>query len=338
MPQLSQTTSASSRPMEVLDPSPVDETPPPFPSHADDMNSEIVNPEDLIPAKNPSYFPPTSDGPDSITTGPSRSTTNTLGSRSNVPHILLALQKYSTFPPAVYLIGHYANTALIPLFSLSTATAERSLLLTRPYYQSFPLEPLLIFVPVITHVASGLSLRIYRRFQAAKRYGAETHAERKQITKTLWPKLSLTSLLGYMLYPMLVAHVLVNRITPLKVHGDSSSVGLRFFSHGVKRHPWLSNIGYTFLVSVASWHFVGGAAKYLRLTREYVTEGGDYGARKRTVRDRVINGLSAVVATMWALGGLGVIGRGVGSPAASAWEMKQWDEVYRAVPVVGGMM
>jgi len=324
--------------MEVLDPSPVDETPPSFPSHEDDMDSEIVNPEDLSSAKHPSYFPPTSDGPDSIGTAPTRGTTNTLGSHSNIPQILLAIQKYSTIPPTLYLIGHYTNTALIPLFSFSTATAERSLLLTRPYYQSFPLEPLLIFIPVITHVASGLSLRIYRRFQAAKRYGAETHAERQKISKALWPKMSLTSLLGYVMYPMLAAHVLVNRITPLKVHGDSSSVGLRFFSHGMQRHPWLSNLGYTLMVSVASWHFVGGAAKYLRLTREYVTEGGDYGERKRTTRDRAITGLSAVVATLWALGGLGVIGRGIGAPAPNAWELKQWNDVYKAVPLVGSMM
>lgn len=137
---------------------------------------------------------------------------------------------------------------------------------------------------------------------------------------------------------MFVAHVLVNRITPLKVHGDSSSVGLRFFSYGVKRHRWLANIGYAFMVSVASWHFVTGAAKYLRLTREYVTEGGDYGARKRTMRDRMVNAVAATVAALWTLGGLGVIGRGVGAPLPSAWEVKQWDEVYRAVPVVGGMM
>lgn len=318
--------------MEQLDPSPVDETPPvPYSSSLND--DSVVNPEDLSTKEHPSYFPPASSA--------SRSTTNTVGSssiHSRIPKILLALQKYSTLPPALYLIGHYTNTALIPLTTLSTATAEKSLLLTRPYYQSFPFEPLLIFVPVITHVVSGVSLRLYRRFQAAKRYGAETHSDRVKISKSLWPKLSLTSALGYALYPMFVAHVFMNRVLPLKVHGDSSSVGLRFFSHGVRRHPWLANIGYTIMVSVASWHFVGGAAKYLKLTRDYVTEGGDYGVRQKRWRDRAVTAVAAAMATVWAIGGLGVVGRGVGAAAGSAWEVKQWDEIYRAVPLIGHMM
>ena len=328
MPQLEHIQSISSQPMEQLDPSPVDEEAPTiWPSDIDIKSDNVVNPEDLSEKQHPSYFPP------------SRSTTNSLGvSSSRIPIILLALQKYSTIPPALYLIGHYTNTALIPLLTLSTQSAEKSLLLTRPYYQSFPLEQVLIFAPIVTHVLSGLSLRVYRRFQAAKRYGAETHAQRQKMSKALWPKLSLTSGLGYALYPMMAAHIIVNRITPLKVHGDSSSVGLRFFSYGVKRHPWLASLGYTVMVSVASWHFVGGAAKYLRLTREYVTEGGDFGAQKRAWRDRAVNAVSALIATIWVLGGVGVVGRGIGAAPPSAWEMKQWDQVYNAIPVVGQMM
>lgn len=326
MPQLQHVPSGS---LEQLDPSPVDEEPPTIWNSGSDIKEEnVVNPEDLSEKHHPSYFPPGS-----------RSTTNSVGvTSSRIPATLLALQKYSTIPPALYLIGHYANTAVIPLFTFSTETAEKSLLLTRPYYQSFPLEPLLIFAPIVTHVLSGLSLRIYRRFQAAKRYGAETHAQRQQITKALWPKLSLTSALGYALYPMMAAHIIVNRITPLKVHGDSSSVGLRFFSHGMKRHPWLASLGYTVMVSVASWHFVGGAAKYLRLTREYVTEGGDYGAQKRRWRERAVNAVSALVAAVWVMGGVGVVGRGIGAAPGSAWEVKQWDQVYKAIPLVGSMM
>ena len=94
---------------------------------------------------------------------------------------------------------HYTNTALIPLFTQSLQTSDNLLLLTRPYYQSFPLEPLLIFAPIATHILSGLTLRLYRRRQIALRHGAETHIERQSIK---WPKLSLTSALGYALYPM----------------------------------------------------------------------------------------------------------------------------------------
>lgn len=328
MARLAHEPSISAQPMEQLEPSPVDETPPVL-DDSDIKNENVVNPDELSKEEHPSYFPPADR----------KSTTSTLGSQSSrIPAILLGLQKYSTFPPALYLIGHYTNTALIPLFTWSTAFAEKSLLLTRPYYQSFPLEQLLIFAPVVTHVFSGLSLRLYRRFQAAKRYGAETHAERKQITKALWPKLTLTSTLGYALYPMMIGHVFMNRILPLKIHGDSSSVGLRYFSYGLKRHPILASTGYAMMVFVASFHFVGGAAKYLKLTREYVTEGGDYGMRRRQMRTRVVNGISALMGAVWAIGGLGVIGRGIGAAPGSAWEIKQWDQIYKAVPIIGSMM
>lgn len=291
---------------------------------------------DPSPVESPSYTPnPEKDATDDTYFPPPRhtSTSTTLGlSSSSITNTLLALQKYSTVPPAVYLIMHYTNTAVIPLFTQNIYSAEKSLLLTRPYYQSFPLEPLLIFAPVATHVLSGLTLRIYRRRQNAKRHGAESHSDRKKIP---WPKLTLTSALGYMLYPMLASHVIVNRITPLKVEGGSSGVGFRYFAHGIAKHPILANIGYAFMVSVASWHFVGGAAKYLKLTREYVTEGGEDGNRDRKRRSMAVNALSGIIALGWMLGGLGVIGR---AGAGAGWEAKAWDEIYSKVPIVGKWM
>src|SRR6185437_4340079 len=122
--------------------------------------------------------------------------------------------------------------------------------------------------PVVTHVLSGVALRIYHRRQDARRHGAESHAERRSIP---WPKVSRTSALGFALYPMFVAHVLVNRVLPFKVLGGSSRVGLRYFAHGMTTHPWLLNAAYAVMLSVASWHFVGGAAKWLRWSPEFVT-------------------------------------------------------------------
>lgn len=263
------------------------------------------------------------------------SSTNFLGlTPSRTVHLLSSIQKYATIGPSIYLTLHYTNTALIPLVSQSLRKSDDLLLLTRPYYQSFPLEPLLIFAPVVAHVASGIALRVYRRRQIAKRHGAETHRERATIP---WPKLSLTSALGYALYPMFVAHVLVNRITPQKVDGGSSGVGLRYFAYGVAKHPLLANAGYAAMLAVASWHFVGGAAKYLRLSREYVIDGGDYGARKRRRRGWIVNAVAAVVAGAWIAGGLGVVGRAKDG-GWQAWETANWDQIYKAVPVVGKWM
>ena len=264
---------------------------------------------------------------------PTSSSTNFLGlTPARTIHLLASFQKYSVIPPSIYLTMHYTNTALIPLFTQSIAESEKQLLLTRPYYQSFPLEPLLIFAPVVTHVISGIALRLYRRRQNAKRHGAFNHNDRKRIP---WPKVSLTSALGFALYPMFVAHVLVNRVTPLKVEGGSSGVGFRYFAHGMAKHPILANAAYAAMFCVASWHFVTGVSKYLKLSREYITDGGDFGRVKKRRRDWMINGVAAVVAGVWIAGGLGVIGRGGSS---QGWEAKNWDRIYQAVPVVGHWM
>ncbi|KIX02659.1 uncharacterized protein Z518_08601 [Rhinocladiella mackenziei CBS 650.93] len=264
--------------------------------------------------------------------GPSSSSTNFLGlTPSTTQYILSSLQRYSTLPPTLYFAMHYTNTALIPLATRNVAEADKYLLLTRPYYQTFPLEGLVIFAPILTHVVSGIALRIYRRRLAARRHGAETHAQRKEMP---WPKVSAISALGFALYPMFVAHVLTMRIIPKKVEGNSAGVGLRYFAHGIAHTPVIANAGYAVFVSIASWHFVTGAAKFLRVSREYITEPGQTGAVKRKWRARMINALAATVAAVWVAGGLGVVGRagkGVG------WEASSWDKIYKTVPLLGKM-
>ena len=150
-----------------------------------------------------------------------------------------------------------------------------------------------------------------------------------------WPKLSLTSLSGYILYPLAAAHVFVNRILPLKVDGDSSGVGLRYFSHGFQRHPLILGAGYVGLLGIASFHFVTGAGKFLKLGPEYVVRGGEDGRRERVMRGWVINGVAGLMWVVWVAGGLGVVGRGVGGVSASAWEAKGWDNLLGRVPLIG---
>jgi succinate dehydrogenase/fumarate reductase cytochrome b subunit len=303
--------------MQELDPSPVEETP----SYDADL-------EKSLDPSNP-YFPPSQSS--------RSSTASTLGlssSQFTLPRILHTLQKYSTVPPSVYLILHYTNTSLIPLLTRSVPASEPYLLLTRPYYQSFPLEPLLLAAPIATHVLSGIALRIYRRRQAMLRHGGAgaSYRERRRIP---WPKFSTQSMLGYLLWPLLAGHVFVNRILPLEVEGGSSGVGLGYVSHGFAKHPLIANLGYGTLVAVGSWHFVGGAARWLKLSAEYITEGGDYGRGKRRRRAWLVNVVAGVVAGMWMLGGLGVVGRG---GLGSGWEAKNWDELYRRVPVFGEIL
>lgn len=126
--------------------------------------------------------------------------------------------------------------------------------------------------------------------------------------------------------------MLVNRVVPLRVEGGSSGVGLRYVAHGFAKHPVVANVGYAVLVAVGVWHVVGGAAKWFRVSPEYVVEGGDYGARKKRKRRRVINATIVGVYLVWIAGGLGVVGRG---DAGSGWEARNWEYLYASVPLVG---
>lgn len=302
--------SISAIPMHEVEPSPVDEDDDDEGAKYPPTNASDVEKQRLPPA--------------------AHNTTNLLGlTPAKTLKILSGLQKYSTVPPTVFLTLHYTNTAVIPLLTGSAREADKYLLLTRPYYQSFPLEPLLIFAPIVTHVVSGLALRIYRRRVAAYRHGAETHSQRKKIP---WPKLSLTSALGYSLYPMFVLHILTMRIVPKNVDGSSAGVGLRYFAHGVAHDPWLTSLAYSVFVSVASWHFVTGSAKFLKLSKEYITESGQSGQLRKKWRGRLINAAAALTAAVWIAGGLGVIGR---SGKGVGWEASNWDQIYKAVPLIG---
>lgn len=295
--------SISGVPMHEVEPSPVD-------NEDDDSSS-------LLPAP--------------ATSSKASSTTNWLGlTPSRTIHILSSLQKYSVVPFSAYLTMHYTNTAIIPaLFTSNAREADKYLLLTRPYYQSAPLEPLLIFLPVLTHVASGIALRIYRRRLTAARHGAETHKQRKKIP---FAKPSLTSVAGFVLYPMFVLHMLSMRITPKKVDGSSASVGLRYFAHGISSHPWIGVSTHAFLIATASYHVVTGASKFLKLSKEYITEGGEDGRVKKLWRGRIINGAVALVAGVWMYGALGVVGF---SGKGAGWEANHWDAIYKQVPLVG---
>ncbi|PWY64525.1 N2,N2-dimethylguanosine tRNA methyltransferase [Aspergillus heteromorphus CBS 117.55] len=174
---------------------------------------------------------------------------------------LSAFQRYSTYPPTLFLLLHWANTSLIPLVTRSVPESEPYLLLTRPIYQSPSLEHVVLTVPVLVHVASGVTLRNIRSSRRARLYGAETRSQRNLLT--FWPRMSLQARLGYSLVPLLGAHVLVNRITPLIVDGGSSGVGLGYVAHGFARAPAFWDLYYVAFVAIGVWHFAGGWASWM---------------------------------------------------------------------------
>lgn len=300
--------------LEELEPSPIEDE---FPSSVKD-----------------SYFSSTSDKTyrDEETIKPVKRT-STLGLEAHSPvWYLNRIQKYSSYAFSIFTAFHIANTSIIPLVTRSVPASEPYLLLTRPYYQSPIAEPLVVVLPIIAHVGSGVALRLYRRKQNLKRYGAENRSDRRMIA---WPKLSGTSALGYAMYPLVIGHVFVNRIIPLWYEGGSSSINLAYVSHGFAKHPVVSFVGFGALVTVSVWHVVWGWAKWLNLAPTQVTQGGAEGQLRRKRRWYLVNAVSAVVSALWLAGGLGVIGRG---GAVGGWVGKEYDELYRHIPLIGNFM
>ncbi|KAI4156567.1 MAG: hypothetical protein LQ340_000175 [Diploschistes diacapsis] len=313
-------------PMQELDPSPVTDSP--------------------ISISKSDYFAPST----SYTSQPSQPPSSSSSSHSSFsaalfptfwqrcfphspPFYLLRTQRYSSYLLSSFLGLHIANTSLVPLLTRSVATSEPYLLLTRPYYQSPLFEPLLVLGPLAAHVGSGVALRLYRRRQTVRNAGAENRAERKKVA---WPKVSGISWLGYALWPLLAAHVFVNRITPLRIDGDSSGVNLGYVSHGFAKHPAVAFTTYVALVGVGVWHIVWGWAKWLDLTPD--TAKGEDGAERGLRRKRrwyAVNALAALTTGVWMAGGLGVVGRGGES---KGWVGKGFNKLYRSVPLVGSWL
>ncbi|KAF1812862.1 hypothetical protein P152DRAFT_395894 [Eremomyces bilateralis CBS 781.70] len=249
-------------------------------------------------------------------------------------YYLSRLQRYSSYTFTVFAALHFTNTALIPLAASSLSSADSYLLLTRPYYQSPLAEPLLVALPLATHIAAGLALRLVRRAQNLRRYGAARSDDAGWCARLAqgWPPLNGISILGYALVPMVAGHAFLNRGLPWIHDGGSSNVGLEYVAHGFAKHPVVSFVGFAGLVGVAAWHFTWGWARWLGWSPSGVAPGVvEYRARRKR-RWYLVNAVSVVVAGVWMAGGLGVVGRG---GAATGWVGRQFDDLYSKVPIVG---
>ncbi|RDL41564.1 Uncharacterized protein BP5553_01543 [Venustampulla echinocandica] len=264
------------------------------------------------------------DLPASASPSPPRSNPLGLSGSHGTAYYLTRLQKYSSYVFTIYTSFHIANTSIIPLITRSVSASETYLLLTRPYYQSFPFEHLLVTLPVATHILSGVALRIHRRNANLARYGAANIPISARLEQRLkvWPSVSWASVSGYVLAPLVLSHAYVNRLLPWVYEGGSSGVGLGFVSHGFARHPFVAWSGYLALIGIAAGHFVWGAAKW----NNWLPIGTSKKARRRWW---TINGASVALAALWMAGGLGIVGRG---GKADGWIGKNYDVLYEKIP------
>lgn len=246
-----------------------------------------------------------------------------------LPCIVLRIQKYSSYTFTVFATLHITNVSILPLATRSVVESNRYLLLTRPYYQSPLTEPLLVGLPLVAHITSGIALRLWRRRKALQRYGAETRRDKRTIP---WPVISGTSALGYALVPLAGFHMWTTRILPLYAHGDSSLISLNYISHGFALHPGVSFAGFSALATVGVWHIVWGAAKWMGFAPSQVSHTEEHRGLVRKRRWYTINGISAAVTLLWLGGSLGVVGQ---EGAMAGWVGKEYDELYKYLPAIG---
>ncbi|KAL4790078.1 hypothetical protein BDV19DRAFT_394404 [Aspergillus venezuelensis] len=306
--------------MQELDPSPVDETIP-------DSSSDAFVPR---------YQPPSS---------------TQIGIRGrNWDSWLSALQKYSTYPPILFTVLHFANTSLIPIATRSVSESDNYLLLTRPIYQSPGFEHLILTLPILIHIASGVALRNIRSSRRARLYGAETRDQRYALS--FWPQMSLQARLGYAFVPLLATHALVNRIVPVMVDGGSSSISLSYVAHGIARSRVFWVTYYHIFVFVGVYHILGGLASWIgwrittaRTTRADRSKGSlgrdlGYTESEQHIQRRKrmwwnFNKIATLGACVWLAGALWIVGNG---GEGSGWEAKGWNEIYSQVPVIGSWL
>ncbi|CCF32882.1 hypothetical protein CH063_00124 [Colletotrichum higginsianum] len=277
------------------------------------------------------------------------------GSGHSAVFYLTRIQKFSSYLIPVFVSLHVANTSIIPLIARSVPASETYLLLSREIYQTTLTEPLLVALPIVAHVASGIALRLVRRSQNLKRYGGNTPGMyalyRAQTGKTsrslmsnstnsagrIWPSVSYISISGYVFAALLAVHVGVNRILPLQIEGDSSNIGLAFVSHGFARQPFVSWLAYTGLLTVGCGHMVWGAARWMGMAPTAMGWSGsgasvvDKKVRKRRRRSWwALHGVAAAAAGIWAAGGLGIVARG---GLTEGWVGKLYDDLFSRIPL-----
>lgn len=274
-------------------------------------------------------------------------------------------QRYSSYAFTIFTSVHLVTTSLVPLATRSVSASESYLLLSREIYQTRVSEPLLVIVPIVVHVAAGIGLRLVRRYQNLRRYGGATPGlwptgssnqvgERKRSVPegdrerparpwsrklqswwhrsrlhSGWPSLSIISASGYAFFLALASHIVVNRLLPLAVEGDSADIGLAYVAHGFARRPVVTWLSYSAFLGLASGHMVWGWSRWLHMAQKASwggstllssrTDGGrptgnvvaDKAARKRRRRTWLaIQTGTVVIFAAWASGGLGIVARG----------------------------
>jgi hypothetical protein len=147
----------------------------------------------------------------------------------------------------------------------------------------------------------------------------------------IWPAFNNISASGYFFAILLSSHVIMNRVLPLIIDGDSSNIGLGYVAHGFARHAPSAWISYILLLSVGVGHMVWGMARWLNLAPPANWKRITFDKPTRKSRRRAwwaVNATAVSLAVLWAAGGLGVVAR---AGPAQGWLATVYDRIYASV-------
>ncbi|KAI1149090.1 hypothetical protein F4825DRAFT_67550 [Nemania diffusa] len=287
------------------------------------------------------------DSSTSTLISPSRNSASSLGlsgSGRGPIFYLTRIQRYSSYTFTFFTGLHLVNTSLVPLVYQSVPYSEPFLLMTRELYQTPLTEPLLIGLPVLAHVVSGMTIRLLRRNQNKKRYHGDSSPIFWDLVRSktslsssstshspssrIWPVFSRIAASGYVFAALLTSHVVMNRVLPLVVDGDSSNIGLAYVAHGFARHAPSAYAAYVLLLSVGVGHMVWGMARWLDVAPpanwKKVTVHKPLRSRRRRAW-WAVNATAASLTLLWAAGGLGVVAR---AGPAQGWIASVYNGIY----------
>lgn len=180
-------------------------------------------------------------------------------------HFLTGTQKYSAFLFTAFL-GLHATTVLIaPLFGMDAA--NKTLSFTRAIYHAPYMEGLLVYGAIVAHLFSGWGLRARRMIHDMNKYGELKSS--KYISKI--------SLTGMFFTPIILGHIVVTRLVPLYVSGDSSYVSLDYIGHLADHHRILGNFALVGISVITGLHVSGGMKKFLGVRSKWAKNLFKYG-------------------------------------------------------------
>ncbi|KAG1466843.1 hypothetical protein G6F56_004613 [Rhizopus delemar] len=159
-------------------------------------------------------------------------------------NILTHVQSASAIVFSAYVVIH--STQILSANFGGVGLANRSLLLTRPFYQDKGMETVLVLGSAIVHVATGLAkfgLRVYW-----KQINTATHSS----------LLPYHRLIGHLQLPFIGLHYYLTRILPIQKYGDSSFIDFSYIGWGLQNRPIFTYGLHTTLVLGSVYHTVSG--------------------------------------------------------------------------------